>query len=71
MFVRSALHVKTRAEWAALAPRRGAERAARSYAVRNMVAIMMRGDDSAVSYLYDVEKNQVVRTVHTNVEWVA
>lgn len=71
MFVRSAPFVKTAAEWAALAPRRSADRAARAFAVRNMVAVMMRGDDSAVSYLYDVENDKVVRTVHKNVEWVA
>lgn len=71
MFVRSAPFVKTTAEWAALASRRSADRAARAYAARNMVAVMMRGDDSAVSYLYDVENDKVVRTVHKNVEWVA
>lgn len=71
MFVRSAPFVKTVREWAVLAPRRSADRAARSYAVRNMVAVMMRGDDSAVSYLFDVERNRVVRTIHRNVEWVA
>lgn len=71
MFVRSAPFVKTTREWAALAPRRSADRAARSYAVRNMVAVMMRGDDSAVSYLYDVERQRVVRTLHRNVEWAA
>lgn len=69
MFVRSAAFVKTTAEWAALAPRRSAARAARAYAVRNMVAIMMRGDDSAVSYFYDVEGDRVVRTVHAKPEW--
>lgn len=71
MFVRSASHVKTTTEWAALAARRGADRAARAYAVQHMVAVMMRADDSAVSYLYDVENDKVVRTVHRNVEWVA
>lgn len=71
MFVRSAPFVKTTAEWAALAARRSADRAARSYAVRNMVAIIMRADDSAVSYLYDVANDRVVRTVHRDVVWVA
>jgi hypothetical protein len=36
-----------------------------------MVAVIMRGDDSAVSYLYDVERQRVVRTLHRNVEWAA
>lgn len=71
MFVRSASFVKTVAEWSALAPRRSADRAARAFAVTNMVAVIMRGDDSAVSYLYDVDGKRVVRTIHRNVEWVA
>ena len=71
MFVLSAPYVKTTGEWAALAPRRSADRAARAYAIHHMVAIMMRGDDSAVSYLYDVAGRRVVRTLHRNVEWVA
>ncbi len=71
MFVRSASFVKTAAEWSALAPRRSADRAARAFAVRNMVAVLMRGDDSAVSYLFDVERNRVVRTLHLKPEWVA
>ena len=71
MFSLSAPFVKTAREWAALAPRRSADRAARSYAVRNMVAVVLRGDDSAVSYLYDVERQRVVRTLHRNVEWSA
>jgi len=71
MFVLSAPFVKTTREWAALAPRRSADRAARAYAIRNMVAVMMCGNDSAVSYLYDVERQKVVRTFHPNPEWVA
>jgi|APCry1669188910_1035180.scaffolds.fasta_scaffold135605_2 hypothetical protein len=71
MFVRSAPFVKTVPEWAALAPRRSVDRAARSYAKRNMVAVVMCGDDSAVSYLHDVQSGRVVRTIHREVEWAA
>jgi hypothetical protein len=71
MFVRSAPFVKTTSDWAALAPRRSWDRAARAYAVRNMVAVVLRCDDSAISYLYDVERKRVIRTRHANVEWVA
>lgn len=60
MFVRSAPFVKTVPEWAA-----------RSYAKRNMVAVVMCGDDSAVSYLHDVQSGRVVRTIHREVEWAA
>lgn len=71
MFVLSAPFVKTAREWASLAARNSADGAARAYAKANMVAVLMRGDDSAVSYLYDAEGDRVVRTVHQNVEWVA
>lgn len=71
MFVRSAPFVKTTAEWAALAPRRSVDRAARDFAKTNMVAVVMRGDDSAVSYLYDPMNSRVVRTTHARPEWVA
>jgi len=71
MFVLSAPFVKTAREWAALAKRRSVESAARAYAKANMVAVVLCGDDSAVSYMYDVEGDKVVRTVHRNVEWVA
>jgi len=71
MFVRSAPFVKTTREWAALAPRRSFDAAARAFARANMVAVIMMGDDSAVSYLHDVESGKVVKTMHRNVEWVA
>lgn len=71
MFVRSASHVKTVSEWAAMAPRRGVDAAARSFAKLHMVAIVMRGDDTAVSYLHDVESGKVIKTTHREVEWAA
>lgn len=71
MFVLSAPFVKTAREWAALAPRRSVDRAARAYAKANMVAVVLCGDDSAVSYMYDVANDRIARTVHHNVEWVA
>lgn len=71
MFVRSAPFVKTTLEWAALASRRSADSAARAFAKANMVAVIMRGDDTAVSYLHDVESGKVVKTTHRNVEWAA
>ena len=71
MFVRSAPFVKTSAEWAARSPRRSVDAAARRFARENMVAIIMRGDDSAVSYLYDVANDRISKTTHRNVEWAA
>ncbi len=71
MFVRSASFVKTAPEWAARSPRRSVDAAARRFARENMVAIVMRGDDSAVSYLYDVANDRIAKTTHRNVEWAA
>ncbi len=71
MFVSSASHVKTAREWAALAPRRSVESAAKHYARENMVAVVMLGNDDAVSYLFDVANDRVVKTIHRNVEWGA
>ena len=71
MFVYSANYVKTPQEWAALAPRRGVESAAKRYARENMAAVVMLGNDDAVSYLFDVANDRVVKTIHRNVEWVA
>lgn len=71
MFVRSAPFVKTVREWAALSPRGGFEQAARLYAKANMVAVILRGDDTAVSFLHDVESGKVVKTTHRAVEWAA
>lgn len=71
MFVRSASFVKTSPEWAARSPRRSVDAAARRFARENMVAIIMRGDDSAVSYLFDVANDRIVKTVHRSVEWTA
>lgn len=71
VFVRSAPFVKTVSEWAALAPRRSVDRAARQYAKANMVAVVMRGDDSAVAYLYDAANDRIARVVHAAPEWVA
>lgn len=70
MFVSSASYVKTSREWAALAPRRSVESAAKRYARENMVAVVMLGNDDAVSYLFDVANDRVVKTIHRNVEWV-
>ena len=50
---------------------RANKNARRNFETGNMVAVMMCGNDSAVSYLYDVERQKVVRTFHPNVEWVA
>lgn len=69
MFVRSASFVKTAQEWAALSPRGSVENAARAYAKANMVAVVMRGDDSAVSYLYDVANDRVAKKVWPKVRW--
>lgn len=71
MFVRSAPFVKTASEWAALAPRRSVDAAARAYAKANMVAVVMRADDSAVAYLYDAMRGRVAKVDHAAPEWVA
>lgn len=71
MFSRSASFVKTAPEWAARSARHSADAAARRFARENMVAIVMRGDDSAVSYLYDVANDRIAKTTHRNVEWAA
>lgn len=71
MFVRSAPFVKTVREWQSLSSRRSADAAARRFAKANMVAIVMRGDDSAVAYLYDVTNDRVARVVHAAPDWVA
>lgn len=71
MFVRSASYVKTTGEWAALAPRRSVESAAKRYARQNMVAVVMLGNDDAVLYLYDVANDRVAKTIRRQPEWVA
>jgi len=71
MFSLSAPFVKTANEWRSKSRRKSIDGAARAYAKSNMVAIVMCGDDSAVSYLYDVANDRVARTVHKNVEWAA
>lgn len=69
MFVRSAHFVKTTKEWASLAPRGSFDSAARAYARANMVAVVMRGDDSAITYLYDVMNDRVSKKTYPKVEW--
>ena len=71
MFVRSAAFVKTVNEWAALAPRRSVDSAAKRYARENMVAVVMHGDDSATAYLFDVANDRIAKVRHSNPEWVA
>lgn len=71
MFVRSAAHVKTVNEWKALSRRHSADGAARTFARRNMVAVIMRGDDSATVYLYDVANDRLAKVNHATPEWVA
>jgi hypothetical protein len=71
MFVSSASYVKTAREWAALAPRGSVESAAKAYARANMVAVVMLGNDDAVSYLFDVANDRVVKRIDRNVRWVA
>jgi len=34
-----------------------------------MVAVMMRGDDSAVGYFYDVASDRVAKVNYQNPEW--
>lgn len=71
MFVRSASYVKTVNEWKAHSPRRSWKAGARRYARANMAAVVMRGDDSAVSFLYDPANDRVVEREWQSVEWVA
>lgn len=71
MFSRSAPHVKTTKEWAALSPRRGVESAAKKFAEQNMVAVVMLGNDDAVVYLHDVMNKVVKKAVHRGVTWAA
>ena len=71
MFVRSASYVKTTGEWAALAPRRSVESAAKRFARDNMVAVVMLANDDAVAYLYDVANDRVAKKICRDVEWVA
>lgn len=71
MFVRSASYVKTANEWKAHSPRRSWKAGARRYAKANMAAVVMRGDDSAITFLYDVENNRIVEREWQNVEWRA
>ena len=71
MFVRSAPFVKTTREWAAMAPRRSVDRAAKRYARDNMVAIVMLANDDAVAYLYDVANDRVATKIVRKPEWVA
>ncbi len=71
MFVRSAAYVKTVNEWKARSRRHSADAAARAFARANMVAVIMRGDDSAVAYLYDVANDRVAKTSYASPEWVA
>lgn len=71
MFSRSAFFVKTTGEWAALAPRRGVDGAAKRFARENMVAVVMLANDDAVMYLYDVANDRVATKVVHQPEWVA
>jgi hypothetical protein len=71
MFVSSASYVKTAREWAAMAPRGSVESAAKAYARANMVAVVMLGNDDAVSYLFDVANDRVVKRIDRNVRWVS
>lgn len=71
MFVLSAPFVKTANEWKALSKRKSVDGAARAYAKANMCAVVMCGDDSAVSYLYDVMNDRVSVKTHKHVEWAA
>ena len=71
MFVSSASYVKTSKEWAALAPRGSVESAAKDYARKHMLAVVMLGNDDAVSYLFDVALDRVVKRIDRNVRWDA
>jgi hypothetical protein len=69
MFSRSAFFVKTASEWAARAPRRSVESAAKEFARRNMIAVVLLGNDDAVAYLYDAASDRVAKEVHRKPEW--
>ena len=69
MFSRSASFVKTTGEWAAQAKRRGVETAAKAYAKRHMVAVVMLANDDAVGYFYDVANDRVATKVFRNPIW--
>lgn len=71
MFSLSASHVKTVAEFRAMSPRKSADAGARAFARKNMVAVVLCGDDSAISYLYDVANDRISRRVYKHVEWSA
>lgn len=71
MFSRSAFFVKTTSEWAALAPRRSVESAAKRFARENMVAVAMLANDDAVMYLYDAANDRVATKIVRQPEWVA
>lgn len=71
MFVLSAPYVKTVAEWKALSPRRSVRAAATRYARQNMAAVVMCGDDGAVTYLYDAANDRVSIKAYKHVEWVS
>lgn len=71
MFVLSAPYVKTANEWKAASRRHSIDGSARAYAKANMVAVVLCGDDSAVSYLYDVMNDRISVKSYKNVEWVS
>lgn len=66
---KSAQYVKTLHEWAYLAPRRSAESAARKYASKHGLAVIMRGDDSASIYRNDPNTDRIVKKTIRNVIW--
>lgn len=68
-FSRSASFVKTANEWRGLSRRKSVEGAARSYAKANMVAVIMRADDSAVGFFYDVANDRVAKVTYPKVDW--
>lgn len=79
MFHRSAPHVKTPQEWAALSGNlkgsrfvsaRATEAGARRYARENMVAVVMHADDTATAFLFDAESGRVVKRPRAAVAWV-
>jgi hypothetical protein len=69
MFSRSASFVKTTAEWAARAKRRSVDAAAKAYAKKYMVAVVMLANDDAVGYFYDVANGRVATQVFKNPGW--
>lgn len=70
-FSRSAPFVKSANEWRFLSRRKSVEAAAKAFAKANMVAIVHRGDDSAVGYFFDVANDRVARVTYPKVEWLA